>query len=77
MWKLPKQRELGIYFSKKEDNFTNRPNNNSIPRKKLKVNGDISKMTEICILQKEELWNLYNIPDCNFQKLCYYIDTKR
>ena len=28
-------------------------------------------------MNQKKLCILYNIPDCNFQKLCYYIDTKR
>ena len=34
-------------------------------------------MTEICNMQKEKLFNLYDIPGCNLKILCYYIDTKR
>ena len=38
---------------------------------------DLSIITNFCVLQKENIDILYNIPYCVFEKFCYDRSTKR
>ena len=55
-----------IKSSKKRRNFTIRPNTISISQLTEDVNRKMDKMTETIDLQKEKLYDLYNIPCCFF-----------
>ena len=67
----------GIERDKNRGGFDNRPNIISISQGEEKVNGEIVQNDKICVLQKEKLVSLYNIPSCVFEISWYYIDTKR
>ena len=66
-----------IETDKNRGGSDNRPNIISISQSEEKVNGKTVQNDRICVLQKEKLVSLYNIPSCVFEISWYYIDTKR